>query len=298
MQTTSDCLSCFLKQAKHTAHICKTTSALREKIINAVTEEFFPIVDFEKSPPENAIKFYDLIASLTGCPDPYTEIKKESNRFAMSIASDVRKKIDEAPDPLSAALRFSIAGNIIDYGAQHKFDMEQIIYESLQHRLAVDHISEFYSDLQQASTILYLGDNSGEIVFDGIVIEKLRKNVTFAVRDRAIINDALLTDAKVCGLDKICRIISNGTGCPGTPLQHCSDEFRQLFHSVDLIISKGQGNFETLSEIEAPIYFLLTIKCQVVNDHLFAATKKPTDWPKRLPFPVLLKSPHFRSNKR
>ncbi|MCI5191354.1 MAG: DUF89 family protein, partial [Candidatus Electrothrix sp. AS4_5] len=119
--------------------------------------------------------------------------------------------------------------------------------------------------------VLYLCDNCGEIVFDGLLIKQLNRlgcQVTAAVRESPIINDATLQDAQFCGLDTMCTVISNGTGCPGTPLASCSTEFKQCFQEADLIISKGMGNFESLSEVSAPIFFLFTVKCSRVADHL------------------------------
>jgi len=266
--------------------------------MHEVIIKFLPSIDFTISPPENAVHLYGLIAGISARPDPFAAIKKESNRFAAGIAPLIRQKVSEADNPLLAALTFSIAGNIIDYGSLHQFDMGKIIRDALSLQMAINDFAELEADLQQAGRVLYLGDNSGELVFDGIVIEKLNRDVTFVVKEKAIINDALLEDAHECGLQNICRVITNGTGCPGTPLPHCSAEFRKLFHDADLIISKGQGNFETLSEVKAPIYFLLTVKCPVVNDHLFRLTGSPARWPAQLPFPVLLKSPHFAKDKR
>lgn len=293
MRTTLDCLPCFLRQALHTARLSTASPAMHKEILAGVIKEFLPFIDFTVSPPENAVHLYGLIAGISGCPDPFAAAKREGNRFAASIAPLIRKKIHEADNPLLAALTFSIAGNIIDYGSLHQFDMEQIIRDALVHPMPVNDFAELETDLQQAGSVVYLGDNSGELVFDGIAIEQLSKDVTFVVKEKAIINDALLEDARECGLDNICRVTTNGTGCPGTPLPHCSEEFRQLFYAADLIISKGQGNFETLSEVQAPIYFLLTVKCPVVNDHLFQLTGSPAGWPATLPFALLLKSPHF-----
>lgn len=298
MRTTLDCLPCFLKQAIHTARLSNAAPDEQKKIMAEVIKKILPAIDFTISPPENAVHLYELIAEISGCPDPFAAIKRESNRFAASIAPLIRQKVNEADNPLLAALTFSIAGNIIDYGALHRFDMEQTIHGALLHQMAINDFAELETDLQQAGPILYMGDNSGEIVFDGIVIEKLNSDVTLAVKEKAIINDALLEDARECGLENICRVTTNGTGCPGTPLPRCSEEFRKLFHEADLIISKGQGNFETLSEVKAPIYFLLTVKCPVVNDHLFQLTGSPAGWPSKLPFPVLLKSPHYTKNTR
>ncbi|MBU4262627.1 MAG: DUF89 family protein [Proteobacteria bacterium] len=293
MQTTLDCLPCFLKQTIHTARLCNSSPAVQQEIMNEVILKFLPFIDFTLSPPENAVHLYGLIAGISGHPDPFAAIKKENNRFASGIAPRIRQKVNEANNPLLAALTFSIAGNIIDYGSLHEFDMEQIIHDALSLQMAINDFAELETNLQQARTILYLGDNSGELVFDKIAIEKLHRDVTFVVKEKAIINDALTEDARECDMQDICRVITNGTGCPGTPLPHCSEEFQRLFHDADMIISKGQGNFETLSEVKAPIYFLLFVKCPAVNDHLFRLTGSPSLRPAKLPFPILLKSPLY-----
>jgi hypothetical protein len=271
---------------------------VQQEIMHEIILKFLPAIDFTISPPENAVHLYGLIAGISGQPDPFAAIKKESNRFASAIAHRIRQKVNEADNPLLAALTFSIAGNIIDYGALHQFDMEQIIRDALSLQMAINDFAELETDLQQAGRVLYLGDNSGELVFDGIAIEKLHRDVTFVVKEKAIINDAMLEDARECGLQDICRVITNGTGCPGTPLPHCSEEFQRLFHDADLIISKGQGNFETLSEVKAPIYFLLTVKCPAVNDHLCRLSGSPDRWPAQLPIPILLKSPNYTKNRK
>lgn len=267
MKTTLDCLPCYLKQALSTARQSKFPPDIQKKIMEEAIR-FVATVDFSVSPPENSIALYQMIAELSSCSDPYAAIKKESNRYAIGLKDKLNREINTSSDPLYAAFAFSIAGNIIDYGAQHNFDIHQTIHEALSHELAINDYDLLKEDLKKAKTILYLADNSGEIVFDGIVIEKLQQKVVLAVKEKAIINDALYEDAIECGLDKSCRIISNGSQCPGTPLSLCSSEFQNLFQNADLIISKGQGNFETLSEVKAPVYFLLTVKCPVVRDHI------------------------------
>ena len=267
MKTATDCLPCFLRQAIRTARLSNATPEEQLEIIRQVSE-FLPLVDFAASPPENATKLYQLIAAITGCDDPFASIKKESNRFALRIKPSIGKNINESDNPLLAALTFAIAGNIIDYGAPHQADMEQTVRQALSQNFAVNDFAELQSELRQAENILYLADNSGEIVFDGMVIEKLSQHVTLAVKKKAIINDALPEDAEECGLPGLCRVITNGTGCPGTPLSLCSEEFQRTFQQADLIICKGQGNFETLSQTRAPIFFLLTVKCPVVQRHI------------------------------
>ena len=231
-------------------------------------------LDFSLSPPENSIRVYGEIARLSGNDDPFSVLKRKSNELALSLQDEIRNKISAAKDPLYAALLFSIAGNIIDYGSQQEFDAHQAINECLSKTPAINHYEKLRDDITRAKSILYLGDNCGEIALDALVIERLSPQVTFAVKEKPIINDALLADALDCGLDKICTVISNGTNCPGTPLQQCSHTFLDIFNKADLIISKGQGNFETSSEVRKPIYFLLTVKCPIVGDHIMELSGK------------------------
>ena len=156
----------------------------------------------------------------------------------------------------------------------HIFDVDAALERCLKAPLVVDYSLQLLQQLRaldNGAKVLYLADNSGEIVYDSLVIEALADmdlDVTVVVKSGPIINDALLDDARACGIDKFATILENGTSCPGTPLDICSAELLQAFKDTDLIISKGQGNFETLSEAEAEIYFLLTVKCPVVGSHL------------------------------
>ena len=210
-------------------------------------------------------------------PDIFADQKKISNQTALKMLPDLENKISQAAEPLRTAALLSLAGNIIDYGAHHDFDVHRAVDECLNQDLAIDDLDELRDDLQQAQKILYLGDNCGELVFDSLLIKQFDQKVTLAVKEKPIINDALPADAEECGLDSLCRVISNGTDCPGTPLQSCTNEFKKIFSEADLIISKGQGNFETLSEISGPIYFLLMVKCEVVASHVAESANRPTD---------------------
>jgi uncharacterized protein with ATP-grasp and redox domains len=267
MLSTLDCIPCFLKQALYAARLTGANHEIQKKILDEVAQ-LLPDLDMALTPPENSIAIYELISRITACADPFAELKRESNELALNMRDDIRRIIQKTDQPLSSAIKFSIAGNIIDYGAHQDFDIQQTIDSCLARELAINDFAQLVSDLKKAKNILYLGDNSGEIVFDSLVIEQLEGIVTFAVKERPIINDALATDARACGLDKICDIISNGTACPGTPLRQCSAKFQEKFAAADLIISKGQGNFETLSEVSGPIYFLLTVKCPVIAGHI------------------------------
>ncbi len=274
MKTSLECLPCFLRQTLYGVRLA-TSSQSEQKTIMEQVCRLLAELDHTLTPPENSIKIYQTISDLSGCEDPFLDLKKESNHLALSLIDQIREAIESTADPLQAAIRFSIAGNVIDYGSQQSFDSRTTIRECLEKDLVIDHYREMRKDLLEVESILYLGDNSGEIVLDRLVIEELGKKVVFAVKEKPIINDALYADACFSGLDEICRIISNGTSCPGTPLALCSAEFKEEFNRADMIISKGQGNFETLSEVKAPIYFLLTVKCPIVAEHITELTDQP-----------------------
>ena len=276
MQTTLDCLPCFMKQALFTGRIATDSPYVRKKIMDAAAR-LLPEFDMALSPPENAIGLYSLIARLSGTDDPFKEIKEKSTQMALGLRDEIKRETESSPDPLATALKYAIAGNIIDYGAPHRFNIKKTIENCLAQEFKINHIDRFREDLEKAESILYLADNCGEIVFDSILIEQLEKPVTFVVKESPIINDALFQDAVDSGLDRLCTVITNGTNCPGTPLDSCSPIFKKTFRTADIIISKGQGNFETLSEIKGPIYSLLTVKCQVVARHITEFLPDPED---------------------
>ncbi|MBC8206863.1 MAG: DUF89 family protein, partial [Kiritimatiellaeota bacterium] len=179
----------------------------------------------------------------------------------------LRRDVEQSDNRLLTAVNFAIAGNIIDMGAKtglRESDLVDAIEHAAENELAGD-IDAFVSAVRNAEHILYLCDNAGEIVFDTLLIEQLGpERVTAAVRGKPIINDALMEDARAAGLTDLVPVIGNGSDAPGTVLDECNEEFRTAFESADLIISKGQGNFETLSDSNRPIFFLFKVKCPVV----------------------------------
>ncbi len=287
MKTSVDCLACFMDQALRVARISSPNETVHLEVARAVAA-LLPQMEMSLTPPENSVAVYGTIARVTGCADPYLAIKKASNEQALAILPELIREVEESEVPLIAALHLAIAGNIIDYGAMRSFDVGAVLARARTIPLAIDasrQLFELVCRLPGKSKVLFLADNCGEIVYDLLVIRCLVDmglEVTVAVKEGPIINDALLADAQACGLDRYARIISNGTSCPGSPLASCSAEFLQAFRGADLILSKGQGNFETLSEAtasqsEADIFFLLTVKCPVVGAHLAQLTGKSVD---------------------
>lgn len=282
MKTSFECLACYLRQTLQVARISSGDQELHLASLRRVAE-LIMTMDMERTPPENSVAVYRAIAEITACEDPYRVIKQQSNEQALSVLPECKRVVAASSDPLATALRLAIGGNIIDYGAMHSFDVDAAMERCLSVPLTVDQsltLLQRLRELPRNGKVLYLADNSGEIVYDSLVVHELAAmglDVTVAVKSGPIINDALFADAQECGLLSKARVVENGTSCPGTPLETCSAEFMQVFNGADLIISKGQGNFETLSESATEIFFLLTVKCSVVGAHLAKISDTPRE---------------------
>jgi len=275
MKTHVECLPCFLRQTIQVARLSNCSKEQQLHVVQAVSM-IIAEMDVRKSPPVNAAPIYRKIAEITGCEDPYYEQKRVSNQQALQVVSNLRQEIKGTDNELASATRFAIAGNIIDYGALETFDIDAALGQSRSAPLAVDHLPQFTEAilrLKQGSKVLYLTDNCGEIVYDSLLLEYLQGRgveLTIAVKDGPIINDALEDDALEAGLDAYGRIITSSGRVPGTDLAACTAQFRAIFNSAELVIAKGQGNFESLSEVGRDMFFLLTIKCPVAARHMAA----------------------------
>ena len=267
MRTYFDCVQCFVRQALDAARLLSTDEKIHEQVLRRVLS-LSSKMDFYKSPPEKGQRIHRLIREFLRDDDPYRQIKDRSNRLAMKLYPELKMKIEQSSDPLETAMRFAIAGNIIDLGVNSQLD-ESIIYktieDSMKNALFPNTINDFRDAVNLATDILYLGDNAGEIVFDRLLIEQLPyEKVTFVVRGSPVINDATLVDARFAGITDIVEVIDNGSDAPGTILEDCSPAFCARFEKADLIIAKGQGNYESLSDIKKNILFVLIAKCPVI----------------------------------
>jgi uncharacterized protein with ATP-grasp and redox domains len=262
-------MPCFVNQALTAMQNIPEEN--KESLLREVFKRIAKI-DFSLSPPEMARDIFDIIEVYLPDNDFYFDIKKKSNRYILNLEDDLRMKITEASDPFMIGLHLAIAGNIIDFGAKNDFSDQCIhaeIKEALEIKLDKTLTDRFQKEIMNADKILYLGDNAGEIIFDKLFIEQLPLDkITFVVRGSAIINDALMADAEMVGMTELVKVVSNGDNIPGTVLHRCSNEFKTLFEESDLIISKGQGNYETLSGIDKNICFLLKAKCPVIAKDL------------------------------
>jgi len=283
LKATLDCIPCCLRQAVDTARLISSRPEDQEKIIRAVLQWLAGLemagLDLPV-PPKLTQHLHRLIREVGGMADPYQAMKEYENEVALQLLPELRAQISTAADPLLMALRLAIAGNVIDAGVFGHIDaaqVQQAVRQALTEPFVGD-VEDFRRAVSEAHHILYLADNAGEIVLDRLLIEQLSLSsptrptrVTVAVRGRPIINDATIADAVAAGIDQVAEVIDNGSDAPGTLLADCSATFRAVFEAADLVIAKGQGNFESLSDEPGNILFLLKAKCPVVANYLGVA---------------------------
>jgi len=263
MKTYLDCIPCFFKQALFAARAALDDEEKIKQVLDRIGM-LVSEIPLHSSPPETGREVYKTVRQVTGVDDPFADLKVQSIKTALALYPSLKEMVEASRDRLETAVRLAIAGNVIDFGANPDFELEQDIRKVLREEPAINHYEAFKKSLEGASKILYLGDNAGETVFDKILIEVMAKPVIYAVRERPVINDATAEDAIKSGLSEVAEIVSSGSDAPGVILNRCSEQFLQRFRRADLIISKGQGNYETLSAEERPIFYLFKAKCPVI----------------------------------
>ena len=267
--------------------LLKIGEAKRRRVLSALMDELEGIDVSKFTPPEITSIAHNKLKELLGVEDYYKSVKKKYNRIALKLYPRLKRLIQKSADPLKTAVRLSIAGNIIDYGASSSFDIEGAIEDVFTKDFVVDHFKRFKKILEKSKAILYVGDNAGEIVFDKLLVEELLKvaPVTFAVKSAPILNDALIEDAKAVSMFKVARVIESGSTSAGTDYKKTTAEFKKAFKRAGLVLAKGQGNLETL-ENRREIFYLLMVKCPHLaiplklkkNDIILASNKL---WRKR-----------------
>ncbi|MBD3427278.1 MAG: DUF89 family protein [Candidatus Omnitrophica bacterium] len=267
MKTYLECIPCFLRQAHEAAKLAGADELTQKQVIDEVSR-LLPEFPLNVTPPEIARTVYGLVEEITGGKDVYKKVKQKSNRMSMELYSRLKDQIEGSDDVLLSAVRLAVAGNVIDYGVPHAFDIEKEIEECLEKDFAIFDFEDFAKAVKRSDNILYLLDNAGEIVFDKILVEEIDRDIVCAVRGKPIINDVTMEDARETGLDRVVPVISSGSDVPGTVPSRCNEEFLELYNKADLIISKGQGNYETLADESKPIFFIFKAKCPVIARHI------------------------------
>ncbi len=278
MKASAECLPCVLRQIISTARVAGADEETQRRIV-VEGIKVLAEVDLNRSPAEVSFDCMKLTYELLGNDDPYRAQKAEQNRRALAHCERLANAVAESEDPLLTSLKLAAAGNIIDSGIQSGYNLDATLERILARPFGVDDYPLFRERLAVAKTVLYVADNAGEIVFDRLVIERLGEvETTCVVRRSPVINDATRDDARQAGIDRVARVIDPGVDSLGIPLARCPAGFVGEFERADLIISKGQANFETLEEygsderFSGKMFFVLMAKCDCVARLLGAKT--------------------------
>ena len=269
MKINEKCLPCLINQVIKVANI--TNCSNRDDLYHQVFEQLSKI-DFNKSNPEIIGMIFELVKKHLNNEDPYQEIRQYYNNLFLQSYDDFDKKIDS----FKTAIKYAIIGNIIDFSPINNQEITKIDdwFDNIDNlSLTIDHVDKLINDIKKAKTILYLGDNCGEICLDKLLLKRIKQlnpnlKIYFGVRGKPVVNDSIESDAYEVGIDEYASIISNGDNSLGTILSRTSAQFNQIYQNCDFVIAKGQANFESLSEENKKIYFLLMVKCGVIAKYI------------------------------
>ena len=270
MKISYECGACFLRQAREAMDLATDDDDLKIEINGEIFK--FLAKTFKKGTNSNKTGSYihNLIKEKTNCHDPYINEKRLGNEIALKYLPLAQNILDEN-DSLENRVKIAIVGNILDFGAfELSEDIEKLIKDSLDKDLAVKDIESFENALKKYDNVLYLVDNTGEIVFDKLLLSKIQEydlDITIAVKSQPILNDACMEDAISTGLNEFGEIVEIGAGTVGYVDSEISDEFREIFNAHEFVISKGMGNYEGLTEIDLSkkeVFFLLCAKCGTI----------------------------------
>ena len=266
MKLLGECYACAMRQALSAARLVTDDERFHIRCL-AEAARILSGTSPEVTPPEVGEEIYRAVRVFSGNPDPFREQKKRQNEVVNALLPWLRETVESARDPLLMAVRLAIAGNAVDPGAQESFDLEASVMEAVAQEASLEAYPALGERVRAARTALVVADNCGEIVFDRVLVETLAgagTEVVVAVRGGPIINDVTEVEALQVGMDEVSRVVSSGMEMPGTVVERATGEFREVFSGADLVISKGQGNWETLEDSEREVFFLFQAKCPAV----------------------------------
>ena len=267
MSFDPQCIPCIVNQASNAAKLLAPgDKGLQLTIVKDVCRAVDGI-DTKHSAPMFSATIQSIVEEHLCVANPYGRIKEKNRKTAEQYLPRVRAVMDRSKDRLEFAIRAAILGNIIDLGASSKFDIELEINRITSNNIDLSMLPRFKDDVNNARLILYIGDNYEEALFDTFLLAELMpRKVFFAVRSKPILNDITLEDARRIGIDSVCTVIESGSTIAGTDLEQSTREFLELYEQADIVIAKGQGNYETLMDETRPIYFIFKIKCEVIAE--------------------------------
>lgn len=279
MRIHDKCLPCVVNQAIKVANITNVNN--KEELLREVFS-YLSKITFDETTPELIGEIFDLFKKYTNNPDPYKDTRSYYNTLFLKLLPNFDDRIDQSDHSFQMAVKYAIVGNIIDFNPIHNTLLEDIYdyFDKMDElEFAVDDSQALINDILSAKSLLYLGDNCGEICLDKLLLKKIKElnpslNLLFGVRGKPVVNDSIAEDAYAIGIDEYAQIIDNGDGSLGTVLHRTSQKFKELYDNADVVISKGQANYECLSEEQKTIYFLLMTKCDVIAKDIGVEEKK------------------------
>lgn len=280
MKVHKKCLPCIVNQ---TVKFIEATSPRSESEIFKKVFEYLSRTDFENAiTPEVVGEIFAIVTGESGNPDPYKLTREFYNKMLSEQSTELEEAVDRAHDPFAEAVKYAIIGNVIDFSPGYELTAEAVqgyFSKFGRESLEIDHTALLKKDILTAKTILYIGDNCGEIVLDKILLKKIREinpaaQIYFVTKGAPTLNDSVKEDALALGIQEYASVIDHGDNCPGTVLHRTSEEFRRLFERTDVVISKGQANYEGLNEAQGNIYFLLIAKCAAIAQDIGTSEMK------------------------
>jgi len=273
MNIDNACVECIINQSRRVTEAIKADDTLSRRIVDYVeaSGEHF---DFTKSPPVVAATIYEQMAELAGMDDLYAELKQHATEKAKTFLPQLRTELQNSSNKLLTAIKIAVAGNVIDLAAEVTFDLHEEMEKVFETNFAYDDFEKLQISLENASSLLYIGDNVGEHIFDYLCIETLQElypllEIYYMVRGNPIINDVTMVEAKEAGFDKLCNLVDSGVNTPGFAYERANKASQKLFDEADLVITKGMGNYECLSPSpRTNLCYLLKVKCNVVANSL------------------------------
>ena len=273
MKTNRYCVVCILNQVLRVVDYLGLDEEKKDRIFQKALKKAADIPYTEITSPEFSEKIYAVVEDISGEPDLYKTLRREQNQMVMDTIDIFRDKINHSPDPLLTAGYYALLGNIIDYGGVRIFDPGEIFKQCDTINITVNDYPEFKKRLQEASRVLILADNAGEAVFDRLFIEEMKRfnsrlEVYYGVRSKPAINDVIKEDAEYIGIDRVAHVVETGATCAGVIVARSTEAFKKIYYSSDIIISKGQGNFETLEKEPEDILYIFKVKCDIVAKYV------------------------------
>ncbi|NJE00040.1 DUF89 domain-containing protein [Thermococcus sp. LS1] len=270
MKIHYECIACAVNQAQKIVEMSTPDLKKRREAMIFFARRIGKFFDESSVPATDGGRLFLELYRFLGDDDPFRDYKRRSTELAAKVAADIGEVGD-----FGRALKLAIAGNVIDFAVGYDPEkIEEDILRMAEEELYVDESDVLFEELRRAKSLLYLVDNCGEIYFDKLLLGLIRKlfpglNIYVAAKEGPIINDATVEDLREAGFEELAHVVSTGSRLPGAPMEYASKEFKEIFRKADVIIAKGQANFETLSDLkDSRIFFLLKAKCRPISREL------------------------------